>query len=65
MLRQLWSGVFKCNGCGRELKQGDFIAVIGHTPTLGMGRCDAVLKTTGEIYCDACFNKRWQRSSTE
>jgi hypothetical protein len=43
------------------LVEGEFIAVIGKTPSAGLsmplGRADAILKKIGKIYCEHCFKK--------
>jgi hypothetical protein len=53
---------FECDECKRSLEEGEFIAVIGKTPSTGLsmplGRADAILKKVGNIYCEHCFRKR-------
>jgi hypothetical protein len=43
------------------LEEGEFIAVIGKTPSTGLsmplGRADVILKKMGKIYCEHCFKK--------
>ena len=53
---------FECDDCKHQLEEGEFIAVIGKTPSTGIsmpvGRADAILKKVGNIYCEECFKKR-------
>ena len=57
---------YRCSDCGRSLQKGDFMAVIGETPPTGLsapqGRADRILDDVGEIYCQACFEKRYERT---
>jgi hypothetical protein len=43
------------------LEEGEFIAVIGKTPSTGLsmpvGRADAIFKKVGKIQCEHCFKK--------
>jgi hypothetical protein len=43
------------------LEEGEFIAVIGKTPSTGLsmpvGRTDAIFKKVGKIYGKHCFKK--------
>jgi hypothetical protein len=52
---------FECSDCKRRLEEGEFIAVIGKTPSTGLsiplGRADAILKKVGKKYCEHCFKK--------
>lgn len=53
---------FECDDCKRQLEEGEFIAVIGKTPPIGLsmptGRADTILKKVGNVYCEQCFKKR-------
>ena len=55
----------KCDDCGHQLEKNDFIAIIGKTPStelsIPVGRTDSVLKKIGNIYCERCFKKRFDR----
>jgi hypothetical protein len=52
---------FECSDCKRRLVEGEFIAVIGKTPSTGLsmpvGRADAIFKKVGKIQCEHCFKK--------
>ena len=58
-----------CNSCGREIKPGEFMAVLAKSPTKEyVGRIDSIInkwvKTTdGAIYCRECFEKNVSYSS--
>ena len=49
----------KCSQCGRELQEGEFLAIVGSVPPSGLsmpvGRADAIIKKLGDIYCESCF----------
>lgn len=59
---------FECSDCGRQLEEGERIAIIGSTPPTGLstpqGRADAILEKIGKIYCEDCFRKRYERKKT-
>lgn len=59
-------GSYQCSNCGRELKEKEFMAVIGNTPATGLsaplGRADVILDEVGQIYCEPCFKERYKRS---
>lgn len=50
---------YNCSECGREIEEGQFIAVIGEAPASGMstpiGRADKIFKDIGRIYCSECL----------
>jgi hypothetical protein len=50
---------YTCSECGREIEEGQFIAVIGQAPASGMstpiGRADKIFNDTGRIYCADCL----------
>lgn len=54
-----------CSQCGRELEEGEFMAVIGTTPPSGLsmpaGRGDKIIDDLGDIYCERCFNETYAR----
>jgi len=56
---------FECSDCGRQLKEGERIIVIGNTLPTGLsapqGRADVILEKIGKIYCENCFRKRYER----
>jgi len=56
---------YECTDCKRQLRKGEFIAIMGKTPPTGLstptGRADAILKKIGKIYCEKCFGKRYDR----
>jgi hypothetical protein len=47
-------GHYECSDCGRRLREGEFIAIIGKAPpeslSTPMGRADAIIKQVGDIY---------------
>lgn len=55
----------KCNSCGRDIKPGEFMAVLATSPTKDhVGRTDAIIKkwvetTDGAIYCKECFESKF------
>jgi hypothetical protein len=55
----------KCDACGREIKPGEFMAVLAKSPTkYRVGATDAIIKnwvktTDGDIYCEQCFENRF------
>lgn len=55
---------YVCDDCKRQLEKGEFIAVIGKTPSMGLsmpgGRTDVIFKIVGKIYCEHCFKKRFE-----
>ncbi len=57
--------IYVCDDCNRQLEKGEFIAVIGNTPSTGLsmptGRADSIFKKVGKIYCEQCFKKRFER----
>jgi DNA-directed RNA polymerase subunit RPC12/RpoP len=59
---------YLCSDCGRQLQQGEFIAIIGNTPPTGLsapvGRADKILEEVGKIFCEDCFKKRYRSKST-
>lgn len=54
----------RCSACGRELKKGEFMAVIGKAPATGwsapLGRADVILRDIGKVYGEACFKERYR-----
>jgi hypothetical protein len=56
--------IYKCDFCNREIKENEFIAVLGKAPPQGfsapIGRADAILDQIGEIYCRECFQERFR-----
>jgi hypothetical protein len=59
---------YQCSDCGRHLDKGEFIAIIGNTPPTGLsaplGRADTIFENVGKIYCEECFEKRYERKKT-
>jgi hypothetical protein len=59
---------FECSHCGRQLREGERIVVIGKTPLTGLsapqGRADVILEKIGDICCEDCFRKRYERKKT-
>ena len=55
---------YQCSDCRRQLQEGEFIAIIGNTPPTGLsaplGRADVILEKVGKIYCEVCFNKKYE-----
>jgi hypothetical protein len=55
---------YECTDCKRQLRKGEFIAIIGKAPSTGlstpMGRADAILEKIGKMYCEKCFRKRYE-----
>lgn len=57
---------FNCDACGKEITSGEFMAVIAKSPTKDhVGRTDAILKkwvktTDGVIYCEKCFENKFE-----
>jgi len=58
---------YQCSDCGRQLQQGEFMAIIGNTPPTGLsapvGRADKIFGEVGKIFCEDCFEKRYGRNS--
>jgi hypothetical protein len=58
-------GHYRCSDCGRLIKKGDFIAIVGKAPpesqSMPVGRADTIFKQMGDSYCDECFLKRFIR----
>jgi hypothetical protein len=54
----------KCSRCGRELEEGEFMAVVGSVPPSGLsmpiGRGDVIVKKIGDIYCERCFAETYR-----
>jgi len=50
---------YTCANCGREIEEGQFIAIIGEAPSSGLstpiGRADKIIDDIGSIYCGECF----------
>jgi hypothetical protein len=55
---------YECDFCNREIKENEFMAVLGKAPPQGLsapiGRADAILDQIGEIYCGECFQERFR-----
>jgi hypothetical protein len=55
---------YECADCKRQLRKGEFIAIIGKTPPTGLstptGRADAIIEKIGKIYCEKCFRNRYE-----
>lgn len=53
----------KCSQCGRELQEGEFMAIIGSAPASGLsmpvGRADKIIDDLGDIYCRRCFEENY------
>ena len=58
-------GIYRCINCGRELNEGEFMAVIGAIPATGLstplGRADIILEEVGKIFCEICFKEHYER----
>ena len=58
-------GHYECSDCGRRLKKGEFMAIIGKTPSAELrmpaGRADTIFRKVGGIYCGECFLKRFTK----
>lgn len=54
-----------CSQCGRELEEGEFMAILGTTPPTGLsmpvGRVDKIVDELGDVYCDRCFDETYAR----
>lgn len=57
---------FNCDSCGKENRPGEFMAVLGKSPTKDyVGRTDAIIKkwvksTDGVIHCKECFENKFE-----
>lgn len=54
-----------CSQCGRELQEGEFMAILGTTPPTGLsmpvGRADKIVDELGDVYCERCFDETYAR----
>lgn len=46
---------YTCAECGKEIEEGEFIAILGEAPASGvstpLGRTDKILNDIGKMYC--------------
>jgi hypothetical protein len=52
---------FICAECGKQIEEGDFMALIGEAPPSGMatpiGRADKIIDDIGKTYCRDCVSE--------
>lgn len=53
---------YQCADCGKEIEEGEFIAILGEAPPGGLstpvGRADKIISDIGETYCRECLKKQ-------